>query len=109
MLEDDAKVQLRGGALQLLAILPELADAAKGQEQNWELLCLTPHGLEPFYDLCDPSHIPSLIGEAAPPWARRPKTLGDSGWQRVGPTFHAFGCVYRAPLIKALLAAYIYA
>ena len=70
-----------------------------------QLLCLTPWGLEPFYDLCEPEHIPNLYGgHASFPWLRKPKTLGDSGWRRVGPTFHAFGWVYRAPLMRKLLA-----
>eukprot|EP00966_Prymnesium_polylepis_P012433 285418-Prymnesium_polylepis.2 len=29
-----------------------------------------------------------------------------SGWQRIGPTFHAFGWLYRAPLMQALLDAF---
>ena len=37
---------------------------------------------------------------------RKPKRLGDSGWRRVGPTFHAFGWVYRAPLMTKLIEAY---
>ena len=106
VLEDDAAVSLSGGALQLLAMLPELVAAAQQAEPEWQLLCLTPHGLEPFYDMCTPEHIPSLYGEAAPSWARKPKTLGDSGWRRVGPTFHAFGWIYRAPLMKQLVGAW---
>ena len=70
-----------------------------------QLLALTPHGLEPFYELCEPTHIPSLIGEAAPAWARRPKRLGDSGWMRIGPSFHAFGWIYRKPLMQRLVAS----
>ena len=105
VLEDDCKISYDGGALQLLAALPLLVASAAQQEPSWQLLCLTPHGLEPFYDLCDPEHIPGLYGDACPPWARRPKTLGDSGWKRVGPSFHAFGWVYRAPLMRKLLHA----
>ena len=104
VLEDDCKVALDGGPLQLLALLPELIASAAAQEEQWQLLCLSPHGIEPFYDMCDPEHIPNLHGDACPAWARKPRALGDSGWQRVGPTFHAFGWVYRAPLMRKLVA-----
>ena len=106
VLEDDAKVRLDGGALQLLALLPELVASASQQEEQWQLLVLSPWGLEPFYELCDATHIPGLVGDACPSWCRKPKRLGDSGWQRVGPTFHAFGWVYRAPLMRKLVQAY---
>lgn len=106
VLEDDARVELAGGALQLLALLPELVASARELEPSWQLLLLTPHGLEPFYDICNPRDVPSLHGEAAPAWARRPKILGNSGWKRVGPSFHAFGWIYRSDLMRALLGAY---
>ena len=106
VLEDDASVRLNGGALQLLALLPELAAAAAVQEADWQLVCLSPHGLEPFYGLCDPEHIPGLMGDAVPAWARKPRCIGESGWRRVGPTFHAFGWLYRASLIRRLLDAW---
>ena len=105
VLEDDCRVGVDGGALQLLSMLPEIVMSAAQQEADWQLLCLTPHGLEPFYDMCNPEHIPGLYGVACPPWARRPKALGDSGWKRVGPTFHAFAWVYRAPLMRKLVEA----
>ena len=89
MLEDDCRVELAGGPLQLLALLQELVASAAEQEPEWQLLLLTPHGLEPF-DLCQPDHIPNLIGDACPAWARKPKRLGDSGWKRVGPTLPRF-------------------
>ena len=67
---------------------------------------LSPVLLEPFYDLCEPDHIPSLYGDAVPAWARKPKLIGESGWKRIGPTFHAFGWIYRAPLMRALVNAF---
>ena len=97
---------LAGGALQLLALVPELVASATEADSEWQLLCLSPHGLEPFYELCEPEHIPCLLGANAPSWARRPKVLGDSGWRRVGPTFHAFAWLYRAPLMQKLLAGW---
>ena len=107
VLEDDCKIGLPGGALQLLSLLPLIVNSANDNSANdWQLLCLSPHGLEPFYDLCEPSHIPGLFGAAMPSWARRPKRLGDSGWKRVGPSFHAFGWIYRAPLMKKLVHAF---
>jgi len=106
VLEDDAAIGLPGGALQLMALLPQLVLAAQDVEPDWALLCLSPHGLEPFYDLCDPEHIPDLYGAQVPAWARRPKVLGQSGWKRVGPTFHAFGWIYRAPLMEHLLSSW---
>lgn len=105
VLEDDCRVELAGGPLQLLALLQELVASAAEQEPEWQLLLLTPHGLEPFYDLCQPDHIPNLIGDACPAWARKPKRLGDSGWKRVGPTFHAFGWIYRRSLMNKLCDA----
>lgn len=111
ILEDDAAVvpDLAGGALQLLALVPELVASATEADSEWQLLCLSPHGLEPFYELCEPEHIPSLLGARAPSWARRPKAFGDFGdfgWRRVGPTFHAFAWLYRAPLMQKLLAGW---
>lgn len=103
VLDDAAKADLSGGTVQLLALLPEIAASAKAQEKDWQLLVLSPHGIEPFYELLDTTHIPSLVGDAAPAWARRPKTLGDSGWRRVGPTFHPVAWVYRASLMRALI------
>ena len=105
VLEDDCRVELAGGPLQLLALIQEVVASARDQEPDWQLLLLTPHGLEPFYDLCQPDHIPGLFGEACPAWTRKPKRLGDSGWKRVGPTFHAFGWIYRKPLMQALCDA----
>ena len=105
ILEDDADVRLDGGALQLLALLPALVASAAQQEGDWQLIALSPHGLEPFYMLCDPSHIPSLIGPTTPEWAKRPHVLGETGWKRIGPTFHAFGWIYRRPLLEKLLDA----
>ena len=108
IIEDDVAVvpNLAGGALQLLALVPELVASATEADSEWQLLCLSPHGLEPFYELCEPEHIPCLLGANAPSWARRPKVLGDSGWRRVGPTFHAFAWLYRAPLMQKLLAGW---
>ena len=103
VLEDDAKVELAGGPLQLLALLPSLVASAAEVDKDWQLLCLTPWGLEDFYGLCTPNHIPGLCGSKAPAWARRPKLVGETGWKRVGPTFHAFGWVYRRPLMEKLL------
>lgn len=73
------------------------------QEPNWQLLLLSPHGLEDFFLICEPAHIPGCRGPAAPPWVRSPLQLGNSGWRRVGPTFHAFAWVYRHSLTHALL------
>ena len=103
VLEDDAKVELPGGALQLLPLLPLIVASAAAADKEWQLICLTPWGLEPFYELCEPEHIPSLVGTKAPAWARKPKLIGETGWKRVGPTFHAFGWIYRRPLMEALL------
>ena len=111
VLEDDARVELSGGALQLLALLPEIVASGKSMDKDWQLLALTPYGLEPFYDLCEADHVPNLIGNAAPAWARKPKRLGDgyggdSGWKRIGPTFHAFGWIYRDTLMQKLIDAF---
>lgn len=103
VLEDDAACLLPGGFLQLLALLPGLVEAASEVDPEWQLLVLSPWGLEDFYGICDPAHIPGVRGPRRPTWARRPLPTGDGSWQRVGPTFHAFGWVYRAPLMRALL------
>ena len=103
VLEDDATVQLPGSVAQLLALLPSLVEAATCADPDWQLLVLSPYGLENFYGVMEPARIPSLHGANLPKWARTPLRLGDSGWRRVGPTFHAFGWVYRAPLMRKLL------
>ena len=101
VLEDDAACKLDGGWLQLLALLPVIVDSAKQQDGGWQLISLAPVDCDDFYQVCDPEHIPSLIGEAAPAWARRPKLVGpDTDWKKIGPTFHAFGWIFRAPLMQ---------
>lgn len=107
VLEDDAAAAnaLKGGLSQLLALLPELIDSAKAQDAEWQLLALSPVGLEPFYGLCRPQDIPSLYHGSVPAGLRKPQALGDSGWMRIGPTFHAFGWVYRRPLMVSLLSS----
>ena len=114
ILEDDSRAQLDGGVDQLLAMLPDLIDAAAAVDPDWSLLVLSPWGLENFYAMVEPSRIPLLVGAERfgtggrevpplPAWTRRPTVLGRSGWRRVGPTFHAFGWVYRAPLMELLV------
>jgi hypothetical protein len=96
---------LRGGVTQLLALLPELVASARAQDDDWLLIALSPVGLEDFYGLCEPAHVPGLYRGRMPAGLRAPLKLGTSGWTRIGPTFHAFGWLYRAPLMRALLRA----
>ena len=89
-----------------------ISSSLQSHPSPWQLLSLSPVDSADFYNVCDPTHIPALFGDAAPAWARKPKpcpaAAGDStsGWQRIGPTFHAFGWVYKAPLMQALLDAF---
>ena len=109
VLEDDAaaKPSLKGGIAQLLALLPELVASASAQHANWQLLALSPVGLEDFYGLCRPQDIPGLYRNTlTPAGLRAPRPLSDSGWMRIGPTFHAFGWLYRRPLMRKLLEAF---
>ena len=110
VLEDDAVCLLEGGFLQLLSLLPALVEAAAAQDGGWQLIALSPVDCAEFFGVCEPAHIPSLLGDKAPAWARKPQLttheVGAGAWQRVGPTFHAFGWVYRAPLMRALLDSY---
>ena len=110
VLEDDAAVKpsLKGGIAQLLALLPELVASATTQHKQWQMIALSPVGLEDFYGLCRPQDIPSLYRGAVPLGLRTPQPMGpaDSGWMRIGPTFHAFGWLYRRPLMQALLDAF---
>lgn len=114
ILEDDATAQLRGGFDQLLALLPALVEAATAADPDWMLIVLSPWGLEEFYARVEPSRIPSLHGQQRfgpggcelpplPAWTRRPTRLNATGWRRVGPTFHAFGWIYRDSLMRLLL------
>lgn len=75
------------------------------QDKEWQLLALSPADMRDFFGICDPQHIPSLAGASPDACLRRPLQLGASGWQRIGPTCHAFAWVYRAPLMRHLLAA----
>ncbi|KAL1520670.1 hypothetical protein AB1Y20_022240 [Prymnesium parvum] len=112
VLEDDATCALEGGFLQLLSILPKLVESVREHDPEWQLISLSPVDSHDFFAVCDGSHVPSLTANALPSWARDPKPIppaaGDtsSGWKRIGPTFHAFGWIYKAPLMQALLDAF---
>ena len=107
IMEDDAVVQLDGGLIQLLALLPTLVESATAVDPDWQLLVLSPHGLEDFYACMHPDRIPTLIsGASVPSWAAKPLRMDGTGWRRVGPTFHAFGWIYRAPLMRKLLSSF---
>jgi hypothetical protein len=74
-------------------------------DPQWQLLALSPVDCRDFFGICSPEHIPSLAGASPDACLRRPVQLGASGWQRIGPTCHAFAWVYRAALMRDLLAA----
>ena len=101
VLEDDAVPLLDGGWLQLLALLPSLVESVALVDPEWRLISLAPVDSANFFAVCDPQDIPHLVGEAAPAWARRPTRIENTDWRRIGPTFHAFGWIYRAPLMQA--------
>ena len=105
ILEDDSTARLTGGVPQLLALLPTLVEAATAVDPEWQLLVLSPWNLDTFYEMVEPARIPALHADGLPAWIRRPYRLGKTGWRRIGPTFHAFGWVYRAPLMRKLVAA----
>jgi len=106
VLEDDAVPLLDGGWLQLLALLPSLVESVALVDPEWRLISLAPVDSANFFAVCDPQDIPLLVGEAAPAWARRPTRIENTDWRRIGPTFHAFGWIYRAPLMQALVDAF---
>ena len=60
------------------------------------MLLLTPVDVADFFSTCQPEHIPTLAT-----W----KPADAPGWRVAGPTCHAFAWVYRAPLVRRLLAA----
>jgi hypothetical protein len=106
VMEDDATVQhLPGGVAQLLSMLPTLVQAATEASPDWQLLVLSPWGMETFFYVMEPARIPSLHAGNLPSWTRKPQRLGETGFRRVGPTLHAFGWLYRAPLMRALVDA----
>jgi len=107
VMEDDATVsgELQGGLSELIKQLPALVTSAAEQDGEWQLIALSPVGLEDFYALCEPHHVPHLYRGGEPAGARRPRRIGTSGWNRIGPTFHAFAWIYRRSLMRALLAA----
>ena len=96
LLDEEMSTSLPGGVLQLIALLPSIVESASAADPEWQLVQL------------------SAPWPASHPHPH-PHPLEGTGWVRVGTSgacasdacasMRALGCVYRAPLMRALLAS----
>ena len=119
VLEDDAQFgngREEAASLHLfLARLPALIEAASAMDPDWQLLVLTPVNTPyDFFKGTPAESIPTLLSskqlrrhpEFLPPSKQRAAVAMPPCWQRCPPTYHAFGWVYRAPLMASLVEGF---
>jgi len=107
VLEDDMQY-VHGLPLQLVGLAEHLVASATVHEPEWQLIVLSGVDTDDFFGcISDPAHAPSLTRRrpGAARFPRQPLPLDGAGWNRVGPTCHAFAWIYRAPLMRRLVDA----
>lgn len=133
VLEDDAHLSEAAthgspALLAFLARLPALVDAAAEHQSDWQLIVLSPVNTPYNFFQGTPAHCiphvlnsPDLVREPhyleRPPSSYRGGDASASGgcangrglarsWQRCPPTYHAFGWIYRRPLMEKCVQAF---
>jgi len=118
VLEDDARLLRRSSNESenwnvFLSSLPSIVEAAKHHMSDWQLIVLNPINQPHDFMACVPcakDTIPHLMTKIPHMRAGRLEVsvsvAPGSGWHRCPPTVHAFGWIYRRPLMEQLVHSF---